>query len=197
MTASASITWPGMGATADSDAIETRLARGEHAAVVEVYRAHHAEVRAFAHRLVGDRAIAEDLVHEVFLALPSSMARFRGDCSLKSWLVAIAVRHAQHHVRAAQKRRAMEGRLALEPRADAPRPDAEVERAELARLLTEALDTLPLDQRVAFVLCEVEERSSVEVAALLDEQDGTIRARVMHAKKKLRAHLEERRGIGA
>jgi RNA polymerase sigma-70 factor (ECF subfamily) len=175
---------------ADETAIEVRLARGERDAVVEVYRDHHAEVRAFAQRLVGERAIAEDLVHEVFLALPESMRRYRGDCSLRSWLIAIAVRRAQHYVRAAQRRRTAEGRLALEPRAEATRPDSDLERAELARMLTAALDELPIDQRVAFVLCEVEERSSVEVAQMLGENDGTIRARVMHAKRKLRAALE-------
>lgn len=112
------------------------------------------------------------------MALPESMARYRGDCSMKSWLMAIAVRHAQHHVRAAQRRRAAEGRMTREPR-DAPQmPDANLERAELARMLTEALDTLPLAQRVAFVLCEIEERSSAEVGRMLEENDATIRSRV-------------------
>jgi RNA polymerase sigma-70 factor (ECF subfamily) len=178
-----------MSAPSIEDTLEARLARGEHEAVVEAYRAHHAAVRAFAQRLVGDAMIAEDLVHEAFVALPGSMKRFRGDCALRSWIVAIAVRHAQKHVRAAQRRRAAEHRMASEPPEAPPRPDADVERAELARLLTAALDRLPLDQRVAFVLCEVEERTSAEVAAMLDEKDGTIRARVMHAKKKLREEL--------
>jgi RNA polymerase sigma-70 factor (ECF subfamily) len=166
-----------------------RLARGDHAAVVETYRAHHAQVRAFAQRLVGDPMIAEDLVHEVFVALPGSMRSYRGECSLKSWVVAIAVRHAQHHVRAAQRRRAAEGRMALEPRDGPAMPDADLERAELARVLTAALDALPLDQRVAFVLCEVEERTSTEVARMLDENDATIRSRVFHARKKLKEAL--------
>src|SRR5262249_31486120 len=152
-------------------------------AIVETYRMHHAHVRAFAARLVGDPMVAEDLVHEVFVALPDAMRRFDGQCSLRTWLVAIAARRAQPYIRAALRRRAAEARLALEPpdahhhRAPAPpRPDEEVERAELAMLLTRALDTLPVDQRVAFVLCEVEERTSVEVARMLDTQDGTIRA---------------------
>jgi len=176
-----------------NSSLEERLARGEAEAVVEAYRAHHAHVRAFAQRLVGDAAVAEDLVHEVFVALPDSMRRFEGQCSLRTWLVAIAARRAQHHVRAALRRRSAEARLALEPREAPTRPDEAVERAELAALLTRALDTLPLEQRVAFVLCEVEERTSVEVAQMLDENDGTIRARVMLAKKKLRAELERLR----
>jgi RNA polymerase sigma-70 factor, ECF subfamily len=177
-----------------SSTLEARLVRGEREAVVEAYRAHHAEVRSFAQRLVGDLTIAEDLVHDAFIALPASMKRFRGECSLKSWIVAIAVRHAKKHVRAAQRRRAAEARLADEPRPVPAQPDAGVERAELATLLTTALDRLPLDQRVAFVLCEVEERTSVEVAAMLDEKEGTVRARLMLAKQKLRAALAEEVG---
>lgn len=173
-----------------TDDLTVRLARGEHDAVVEAYRAHHASVRAFAQRLIGDTAIAEDLVHEVFVALPAALSRFRGECSLKSFAISIAVRHAQHYLRAAQRRRVAEARLAQEPPARVPSPEDDFERAELARRLTEALDALPIDQRVAFVLCEVEERTSAEAAEILGEKDGTIRARVMLAKQKLRAQLE-------
>lgn len=177
-------------AGAHGSGLEDRLAAGDPAAMVEVYQSHHAHVRSFAQRLVGDRMVAEDLVHEVFVALPDSMRRFGGQCSLRTWLVAIAARRAQHHIRAAARRRHAETRLAREPSASPTRPDDATERAELAALLTRALDTLPHDQRIAFVLCELEERTSVEVAEMLDESDGTIRARVMLAKRKLRAELE-------
>ncbi|MCW5837419.1 MAG: hypothetical protein KIS78_33810, partial [Labilithrix sp.] len=75
-----------------ASSLEQRLARRETTAVVDAYRAHHGHVRAFAQRLVGDAMIAEDLVHEVFVALPDSMRRFEGQCSLRTWLVAIAAR---------------------------------------------------------------------------------------------------------
>ena len=165
----------------------TRAARGEADAIVELYNEHHAQVRAFAQRLIGEASMAEDLVHEVFMHLPKALARFRGDCPVRSYIISIAARKTHHHVRAAARRRAMESRLAREPaRAPSSLPDAEAEREQLARLLTRALDTLPIDQRVAFVMCEVEERTSVEVASMLGEKDATIRARVFHAKKKLR-----------
>ena len=113
---------------------------------------------------------------------------------MRTFLIAVAVRHAQQHIRAVSRRRAAERRLALEPQPRNGPPDASFEHGELGRLLAMALDELPDDQRVAFVLCEVEERTSVEVAAMLGESDGTIRARVFHAKKKLRAILEKRQG---
>lgn len=173
-----------------TSALEERLVRGDADAIVEAYRAHHGHVRSFAQRLVGDRMVAEDLVHEVFVALPESMQRFQGQCSLRTWLVAIAARRAKTYIRAASRRRQAESRLASEPTTAPTRPDDATERAELAALLTRALDGLPNDQRIAFVLCEIEERTSVEVASMLDENDGTIRARVMLAKRKLREELE-------
>jgi RNA polymerase sigma-70 factor (ECF subfamily) len=163
------------------------------ASLVDLYRAHHAHVRAFAQRLLGCPAQAEDLVHDVFVALPRALEKFRGESSMRTFLIAIAVRHARQHIRAVSRRRAAERRLALEPQPKSGTPDASFEHGELARLLTMALDELPDDQRVAFVLCEVEERTSVEVARMLGESDGTIRARVFHAKKKLRAILERGR----
>jgi RNA polymerase sigma-70 factor, ECF subfamily len=68
-------------------------------------------------------------------------------------------------------------------------PDIELQRRELAVQLTRALDALPLSQRAAFILCEVEERSSAEAGEILGEKAGTVRARVFHAKRALRERL--------
>jgi RNA polymerase sigma-70 factor (ECF subfamily) len=176
-------------AAQDSADVCALAARGSRDAILALYRAHHAHVRAFTQRLIGDEALAEDLTHEVFLALPKAMASFRGDCSVRSYLISIAARRAHKHIRAAARRRGMETRLARESLPSPSMPDEETERDELARMLIRALDELPPEQRVAFVLCEVEERTSVEVGAMLGEKDVTIRARVFHAKKKLREHL--------
>jgi RNA polymerase sigma-70 factor (ECF subfamily) len=163
-----------------------RLRAGRPEALAEAYDAHHAHVRAFARRLVGDDATAEDLVQETFLALPKAATRFRGESSLRTLLVSIAIHHAQHHVRAASRRRAATARLANEPAGSGtPSPADDVARRQLAAALMRALDTLPIDQRVAIVLCEVEERTSAEVARLVGAPEATVRTRVFHAKKKL------------
>jgi len=182
--------------SSDAPDVCARAARGERDAIVRLYRDHHAHVRAFAQRLIGDGALAEDLVHEVFLELPRALARFRGECSLRSYLVSIAARRAHRLIRSAARRRAMETRLAREPAGSPSRPDTQAENLELARLLTRALDELPVDQRVAFVLCEVEERTSTEVGTMLGEKDATIRARVFLAKKKLREAMATIGGEG-
>ena len=99
-----------------------RLLRAERAAVAEVYDAHHAAVRAFARRLVGEPAAAEDLVHEVFVSLPKAAKNFRGQSSLRTFLISIAVNHARHHVRGAVRRRSAFGKLEREPNAASSSP---------------------------------------------------------------------------
>lgn len=166
-----------------------RLRRGDLAALGEVYDAHHAHVRAFAVRLVGDESVAEDLVQETFLALPRAVRHFRGDAALRTFLVSIAVNHARHHVRSAVRRRLAHERLGTEPPASSPGPEEHARRAELAAILTRALDALPIEQRVAVVLCDVEGRSSAEAARIVGVPEGTIRTRAFHARRKLRDAL--------
>jgi RNA polymerase sigma-70 factor, ECF subfamily len=172
-------------------ALVERLQRGEPAAVGEVYDEHHAAVRAFARRLVGEREAAEDLVHDVFVALPRAISRYRGDAALRTFLISIAVNHARHFVRAASRRRAALERLGTVPAGASGDPEQNARRQELARAITRALDGLPIDQRVAFVLCEVEERTSQEVAKITGVPEGTVRTRLHHARKKLATRLEQ------
>lgn len=169
-----------------------RLQSGDAAALGELYDEHAAALTAFARRLVGDLDAAQDLVQEVFLAVPSAIRRFQGQSSLRTFLIAIAVNHSRHHVRSAARRRAATDRFGREPEAPSESPERELLRETLALELSHALDTLPIDQRVAFVLCEVEERTSREVATIVGAPEATVRTRLHHAKKKLREELSRR-----
>ena len=166
-----------------------RLRAGEPRAIGTAYDQHHHAVRAFARRLLGDAMVAEDLVHDVFVCLPKAAAGFRGDASLRTFLISIAVNRARHFVRAAARQRAAVERMAREPRGQSEDPEQQLGRRQLADALSRALSALPLEQRVAFVLCEVEQRSSTEVASIVDVPEGTVRTRLFHARRKLREAL--------
>jgi RNA polymerase sigma-70 factor (ECF subfamily) len=191
-----SVTYPGVVETQDQDEwLISGLAKGDAAAVGDVYDAHHEAIRAFALRLVGDASAAEDLVHEVFLSLPRAVRGYERRCSLRTFLISIAVNHARHYVRSAARRRCAMDRLASVPEVLTPTdPERTLQRHQLVQLLSAGLDTLSLDQRIAFVLCEVEERGSREAASITGVPEATVRTRVFHAKRKLRAYLE-RRGV--
>lgn len=180
-----------LGQPAKGDDVLARVQRGEASAVGELYDAHHEALRAFCRRLLGDDTAAEDLVHEVFVELPNLAGRFRGESSLRTFLVGIAVNHARHHLRSAARRRAAMSRYAEQPTAQVSGPEEQTERARLVAAVQRGLDTLPLDQRVVFVLCDVEEHGSPEVAAIVDAPEATVRTRLHHARKKLREFLEK------
>lgn len=167
-----------------------RVARGDGPALGELYDRHHLAVRAFAQRLFGGAAEADDLVQETFLAAPSALRRFEGRASLRTFLLSIAVNHARHQRRSVARKRGMLARLGLEPSPTSEAPDQVEERRSLARTMQRLLDELPLDQRVAVVLCVIEERTSAEAAEIAGVAEATMRTRVFHARNKLRAALE-------
>jgi RNA polymerase sigma-70 factor, ECF subfamily len=169
----------------------SRLRAGDTHALGEVYDQHHEAVRAFASRLTGDAAIAEDLVHEVFVALPRVIKRFQGESTLRSFLTGVVINHARHHVRSASRRRAVLTKVGREPSPESISPESSASGQAFLTVLNRALDTLPLDQRVAFVLCDVEERTAGEAAGIAGAPEATMRTRLFHARKKLRAALEQ------
>jgi len=176
----------------EEDDLVAGVRAGDREAVEQAYVAHHAAIRGFARRLVGDVTTAEDLVHDTFVALPRAIRSFRGESSLRSFLIGVAINHAKRHIRSAVRQRRATEKLAAVAEVSPQSVDATdvLERKRLADRLSAALDELPLDQRVVFVLCEAEQRTSVEVARIVDAPEGTVRTRLMHAKRKLREALE-------
>ncbi|MGE3631203.1 MAG: RNA polymerase sigma factor [Sandaracinaceae bacterium] len=160
-------------------------------AITEVYRAHARSVRAYARRMLQDDVAAEDVVHDAFVALPAAMARFRGECPVESFLLSIAVNLCRRRIRSRVRgQRAKENLQRREVPTPPATPESETRQRELAEVLKRGLDTLSVDHREVFVLCAVEERTSPEVASILDVPEATVRTRLFYARRQLRAFLE-------
>jgi RNA polymerase sigma-70 factor, ECF subfamily len=186
------------GATAGDDAALVReLAAGGGAALALAYDRWHQRVRVLARRLLGEDATAEDVVQEVFTALPRAVRAFRGEADLEGFVLAITVRRSRGHMRAAARRRSALGRLlAFGPAPDGATwadPEREVYGRELAERLVAALEQLPQPQREAFVLCEVEGLTAGRAAQLAAVPEATVRTRVFHARRRLRELLATER----
>jgi RNA polymerase sigma-70 factor (ECF subfamily) len=173
------------------------IAQGDAEAIREAYRAHHVAVRAFAGRFLGDTAAAEDLVHDVFVALPRAIRRFRGDSSFEGFLIGMAVNLARRHLRSSKRRRGALAKLSVEPPSTPELPDQAASDRELSLRLMHALDGLPDKLRIAFVLVQIEERDASEVSALLRVPASTVRARVRAARTRLQSfeHLGPRKEL--
>lgn len=167
------------------------LRAGHGDALAMAFDRWHHRVRVLARRLLSDAASAEDLVQDVFTVLPSALGRFRGEVDLQRFLLAITVKRVRRHQRAAARRRRALERLGREARQGPTDPEHDTYWRELGQHLATILDRLPLAQRVAIVLCDVEEMTSAEAGAIAGVPEATIRTRLFHGRRRLREWMSE------
>lgn len=155
--------------------------RGDSAALTTVIRATQGDVWRLCAHLV-DPAAADDLAQETYLRAIPAFRRFRGDASVRTWLLTIARRVCAREIRARQRARQASADLAAVAARTAP--DAET-RAELTLLLA----ALEPDRRAAFVLTQLLGCTYAETAAICGCPVGTIRSRVARARADLDAMI--------
>jgi RNA polymerase sigma-70 factor (ECF subfamily) len=166
------------------------IARYHQEALAEVYRRHAGAVFGLARRLLSDRALAEEVVQEVFLRLWNDPERYdpsRG--TLRSYLLAQAHGRAVDLLRSEGARRAREER---EARATAEAGyDVEHEVWDLATAdqVRQAIDRLPAAERQCIALAYFGGHTYREVAARLSEPEGTVKSRIRAGLKRLRQEL--------
>jgi len=144
-------------------------------------------VTRMVRNITGDPSACEDLAQEVFLAAYSNLAAFdRRKSQFSTWLFTIAQNRA---VNAAKKRRPVS--FAQPPELIAPvGPGEAAAQREFLVALDQALLTLPLEQRTAFVLAEFEGFAYEEIARIERVRVGTVKSRINRAKTKLMKALE-------
>lgn len=168
------------------DAALVRAARhGDREAFMQLVRVHQAGVRAFAHGLLGDRVLAEDIAQEAFLRAWRGLGAFRGDAAFATWLYAIARRVALEEVRRPAVRTVpVEEAAAL--------ADWRVGDPVLRGDLERALGALEPAQREAFLLVVVLGLSYQEAGGMTGCPAGTVASRVFRARARLAAALRMR-----
>ncbi len=157
--------------------------RGSEDAVGELFRRHWGALHRAALLITGDRAAAEDIAQEAFLAALRALPRFDVRRPLGPWLHRIAVNRAIDFARA----RTLRGEVAdLVP----DRPAAGDDVAALDEELAAALARLGVEQRAVVVLRYVLELTPGEIAAALDLPRGTVNSRLRRGLDALGDALE-------
>jgi RNA polymerase sigma-70 factor (ECF subfamily) len=147
------------------------------------YREHFAAVWRVVRRQGIPEKDAVDAAQEVFVIAYRRWNEFEGRSSTRTWLFGIAYRVAAGRRRRASAKREVLGDDALaevEPAADAVR---ELENRDLMRVLEQALDALPPEQRIVFTLFEMEGMTGDEIAEALELPVGTVRSRLRLARE--------------
>lgn len=146
-------------------------------AAADLVRATQADVYRLC-RALSDQDSAEDVVQESYLRVFQSLPSFRGDASVRVWILSIARRTAVDHVRRAVRRRRLDTVLRREHRAGSTALHSSVEASDLVA-------QLPAQQRAAFVLTQLLGLEYAEAATVLGCPVGTIRSRVARARTAL------------
>lgn len=132
---------------------------------------------------------AEDIAQEVFIKAFTSLAQFQGKSQFSTWLCRITINLCLN--KKTSQRPPLEHSLTNALQTPAPRneePLAQVERAELHRILETALTSLPPKQRTAFVLSKYDQLAQKEIAAIMEISEGSVEQLLVRAK----AHLKEK-----
>lgn len=169
----------------DRELLERIRLADDRAAFGELVRRHQSAVRRFLRHLTGgDAAQADDLAQETFLQAHRSLARYRGEGALATWLLGIA--HNQW--RNARRRRTDVALEAAHLDALEPTP-ATAARSDLKSDLHDALRALAPDERTTVHLHYEQGLSHSEISDLLGWPLGTVKTHLNRSKEKLRPLL--------
>jgi len=168
----------------------------------ELFERYHSMVFQLTCRVLGDREEALDVSQEVFLAVYRKLHKFRGESSLKTWIYRIAVNRASNRCRWWNRLRRRgtvsldehlsddRGRGLHEILASGGRSPEQVLLIEEERAqIEQALLKLPLQQRIAVVMRDIEGMSYEEIAETMQVSLGTVKSRIARGREELKRRL--------
>src|SRR6266516_5358362 len=185
-----------------------RLADEELAALVDAkdpaafevfYDRHGGAAYSLAHRIVGNRQLAEDVIQEAFLSIWRSSAKYdpaRG--SVRSWTLGVVRNRAIDALRRASgpaPKLDLDDAALLEAQAAPERTESEAIRRDAAQRVRGALGRLPREQSEVITLAYFGGFSHSEIASMLGAPLGTIKGRIRLGLEKMRASLVDGLGL--
>jgi RNA polymerase sigma-70 factor, ECF subfamily len=176
--------------TDDDAALVVRAARGDDLAFRSLVDRHQAAVARTVIGMLGAGDDADDVGQETFVRFHQALATFRGESSVRTYLVRIAMSCALNALRSQRRRdlRFVRDDIALENAVGPAIPTVSSDDEQAARIRS-ALDRLNPDHRSVVVLRLLEERSTKQTADILHVPEGTVLSRLSRAIKQLRVTL--------
>ena len=183
-------------ATQGDEAILAELKRGGVVAFKKLFDAYSSLVFNVALRMLRNRQDAEDITQDVFLHAYKSLAEFRCDSKLSTWLYRIAVNRSLNFLRKKKHERWLSLDFASGRREDPSEvlslqenPQESLERTETERIVRDAIDSLPKMQRTAMLLHRYEGLSYEEIAEIMNVSVASVESRLHRTKQALAIKL--------
>lgn len=184
---------PGSHSESDDAQLVARSLRQDQEAFGLLIDRHAAAIVNLAYRMVGNRAEAEDLAQETFLAAFKSLSTFRSDSKFSTWLYRIATNKCKDWLRVkrpGQGRHDVDADESLDVHlAEERTPELLLSQQQVAMELEQAIQRLPPLYREAFILKHVEGLSYEEMEAIVGVGTDTLKMRVYKGRVQLSREL--------
>lgn len=168
------------------------IAAGDKLAFETLYRCYFPRLSRFLGRMTRSPALIEEIVNDTMLVVWQKAASFDGSCKVSTWIFSIAYRKGLKGIKLSDEPLESDAELYAGP-ADTG-PEQELDRQQLRQQVEQALNQLPLAQRLVMVLTYYHEMAYGEIADILDCPVNTVKTRMFHARHRLRDLLPEEKG---
>ena len=172
----------------DETELLAQIGRGDQAAFQTLLDRHARYLFGVAHAMTGSNADAEDLLQETLIGALGSAGKFRGESSVRTWLVRILINRVKMWRRARKSRGLDETTSVTGSLASASAPAANSVDAKID--LTQMLEQLTAEHRQVIILRELEGMTYEEMAAALEVPRGTVESRLYRAREELRKRFK-------
>jgi RNA polymerase sigma-70 factor (ECF subfamily) len=171
------------------EALLREIAKGNQLAMRTLFMRHQVRVYRFILRMVRDRALAEDVVSEVFLAVWRQADRFEGRSAVSTWLLSIARHKALTSIKP-QPVEQLDSETALAIADPALDPEAEIRQKDSGTMLRQCLNALSPEHSEIIDLVYYQQKSIKEIADILGIPLNTVKTRMFYARKRLATSLK-------
>jgi len=172
------------------DELLRAVARGESQALDVLYLGYHRRLARFLSRIAPRYETIEEIINDTFMVVWQHAKEFRGASRVSTWIIGIAYRIALKSLRG------NDGLQRAKSADNLPEGSFDpMEATELSDWLDRALNHLPLEQRLTMELAYHMGHSIDEIAEITGSPAGTVKARMFHAREKLRQSLPTLGGI--
>ncbi len=170
--------------TCSDEMLIRRIAHGDQLAMRTLFGRHRVALYRWLLRLVGDEALAEDLLSDVFLDVWRQAAAFEARSSVSTWLLAIA----RYKALSGRRRRTdaeLDEKVASTVADTADDPEVALQKKTRAELVRHALARLSPEHGEVVDLVYFHGKSVKEVAEIVGIGEATVKTRMFYARKRL------------